>query len=185
MRLPTVDEGKGPPLLLLPGERTWGFLWRKVWVPLLYAGFRCIVPALPGFGRPEKPADDDWYDFDRLPDSVVSLVDEPKLEKTTLGRHDRGGHYTPWTRLKRVAPQPRTDRGGLLVRGATPGGAPRGSATSPTAGTSFPISSGSTPTSACAPLPSRGPMRVSGPPQTPIWMRTPGGWSILTQSDWR
>ena len=110
MRLAHVDEGEGPPVLLLHGEPTWGYLWRKVMGPLLDAGFRCIVPDLPGFGRSDKPADDDWYDFDRLTDSVVSLVDELKLEKATLVCHDWGGPIG-----LRLATVERADRFSRLV----------------------------------------------------------------------
>lgn len=91
IRLAHVDAGEGPPVLLLHGEPTWGYLWRKVMPPLLEAGYRCIVPDLPGFGRSDKPAGDDWYDFDRFTRSVTSLVDELGLEEATLVCHDWGG----------------------------------------------------------------------------------------------
>ena len=91
MRLAHIDEGDGPPVLLVHGEPTWGYLWRKVMPPLLEAGYRCIVPDLPGFGRSDKPVDDDWYDFDRHTGSLSSLVDELGLEDTTLVCHDWGG----------------------------------------------------------------------------------------------
>jgi pimeloyl-ACP methyl ester carboxylesterase len=57
LRLAHLDEGAGPPVLLLHGEPTWSFLWRKVLPPLLDAGFRCVVPDLPGFGRSDKPVE--------------------------------------------------------------------------------------------------------------------------------
>lgn len=91
MRLAHIDEGHGPPVLLVHGEPTWGFLWRKVMSPLLDAGYRCIVPDLPGFGRSDKPVDDSWYDFDRLTDSLVALIDGLDLTDTTLVCHDWGG----------------------------------------------------------------------------------------------
>lgn len=91
IRLAHVDAGEGPPVLLLHGEPTWGYLWRKVMPPLLEAGYRCIVPDLPGFGRSDKPAGDAWYDFDRFTRSVTSLVDELGLEEATLVCHDWGG----------------------------------------------------------------------------------------------
>ena len=91
MRLAHVDEGDGPPVLLLHGEPTWGYLWRKVMPPLLEAGYRCIVPDLPGFGRSDKPVDDGWYDFDRHTGALSSLVDELGLEDATLVCHDWGG----------------------------------------------------------------------------------------------
>lgn len=91
MRLAHIDEGDGPAVLLLHGHPTWGYLWRKVMTPLLDAGFRCIVPDLPGFGRSDKPADDEWYSFDRHTDAIVSLVDELALSDATLVCHDWGG----------------------------------------------------------------------------------------------
>lgn len=91
MRLAYVDEGEGEPVLLLHGEPTWGFLWRKVMGPLLEAGYRCVVPDLPGFGRSDKPTDISWFNFDRMAESVYTLVDELGLEKATLVCHDWGG----------------------------------------------------------------------------------------------
>ena len=75
MRLAYVDEGEGEPVM----------------GPLLDAGYRCIVPDLPGFGRSDKPTDLSWYTFDRMADSVATLVDELGLEKVTLVCHDWGG----------------------------------------------------------------------------------------------
>ena len=91
IRLAHVDVGEGPPVLLQHGEPTWGYLWRKVMLPLLDAGYRCIVPDLPGFGRSDKPVDDGWYTFDRHTDALVTLVDELDLRDTTLVCHDWGG----------------------------------------------------------------------------------------------
>ncbi|MGK2956393.1 MAG: haloalkane dehalogenase [Solirubrobacterales bacterium] len=91
IRLAHIDEGDGPAVLLLHGEPTWGYLWRKVMAPLLDAGYRCIVPDLPGFGRSDKPVDDAWYTFDRHTESVVSLIDDLDLKDTTLVCHDWGG----------------------------------------------------------------------------------------------
>lgn len=91
MRLAHVDEGEGEPVLLLHGEPTWGFLWRKVMGPLLEAGYRCVIPDLPGFGRSDKPVDDDWYTYDRHTAAVVSLLEELDLNGVTLVCHDWGG----------------------------------------------------------------------------------------------
>lgn len=91
MRLAYLDEGAGPPVLLLHGEPTWGYLWRKVIPALLKAGYRCVVPDLPGFGRSDKPTADDWYTFDRMTASITTLVDELDLVDTTFVGHDWGG----------------------------------------------------------------------------------------------
>ena len=46
------------------GEPTWSYLWRKVIPPVRDAGYRCIAPDLPGFGRSDKPTDIGWYSYD-------------------------------------------------------------------------------------------------------------------------
>ena len=59
LRMAYVEDGPadGPPVLLLHGEPTWSFLYRKVMPVLAAAGLRAIVPDLIGFGRSDKPAD--------------------------------------------------------------------------------------------------------------------------------
>lgn len=91
IRLAYVDAGSGPAVLLLHGEPTWSFLWRRVMPPLLAAGFRCIAPDLPGFGRSDKPTDDSWYSYERHTAAIVSLVDHLKLAHATFVMHDWGG----------------------------------------------------------------------------------------------
>ena len=51
-----VDEGAGDPVLLLHGEPTWAFLYRKV-IPSLAPIARCIAPDYFGFGRSDKPTE--------------------------------------------------------------------------------------------------------------------------------
>ena len=50
LRIHFVDEGDGSPVVLLHGEPTWSFLYRKVIAPLS-ARARVVAPDLPGFGR--------------------------------------------------------------------------------------------------------------------------------------
>ncbi len=91
LRLAHIDEGKGPPVVFIHGEPTWSFLWRKVIVPIRDAGYRCIAPDLPGFGRSDKPIDLDWYSYDRHTDAVARLFDELKLQDATIVVHEWGG----------------------------------------------------------------------------------------------
>jgi haloalkane dehalogenase len=91
MRLAHIDEGHGPPVVLLHGEPTWSFLWRKVIPPILDAGFRCIAPDLPGFGRSDKPVDPAWYSYDKHTEAIVALFDELDLNEVTAVVHDWGG----------------------------------------------------------------------------------------------
>ncbi len=58
LRVAFIDEGPraAPIVLLMHGEPTWSFLYRKMIAPLLGAGYRVIAPDLVGFGRSDKPA---------------------------------------------------------------------------------------------------------------------------------
>ncbi|OZM73431.1 haloalkane dehalogenase [Amycolatopsis antarctica] len=59
VRVAYVEDGPadGPPVLLLHGEPSWSFLYRKMMPVLAEAGFRAIAPDMVGFGRSDKPAD--------------------------------------------------------------------------------------------------------------------------------
>jgi haloalkane dehalogenase len=91
LRLAHVDEGDGPPVVFFHGEPTWSFLWRKVLPPVRDAGFRCVAPDLPGFGRSDKPVDLDWYSYDRHVAAAGSLVEDLDLRGATAVMHDWGG----------------------------------------------------------------------------------------------
>jgi haloalkane dehalogenase len=53
-RVHYVDEGSGPPLLLLHGNPTWSYLYREI-IKGLRTCFRCIAPDYPGFGLSRAP----------------------------------------------------------------------------------------------------------------------------------
>jgi haloalkane dehalogenase len=91
LRLAHIDEGDGAPVVFLHGEPTWSFLWRKVIPPVRDAGFRCIAPDLPGFGRSDKPSDIGWYSYDRHVEAIAPLLDELDLREATVVVHDWGG----------------------------------------------------------------------------------------------
>jgi len=92
LRMHYLDEdgGTGDPILLLHGEPTWSFLYRKMIPPLARAG-RCIAPDYFGFGRSDKPTDSGWYSYDRHADSIARLVAELDLQRITLVVQDWGG----------------------------------------------------------------------------------------------
>jgi haloalkane dehalogenase len=83
-----LDEGDGDPVLLLHGEPTWSFLWRRI-VPRLPG--RVLAPDLIGFGRSDKPTDSGWYTYDNHVRSIERLVEELDLRALTLVVHDWGG----------------------------------------------------------------------------------------------
>jgi haloalkane dehalogenase len=92
LRLTHLDEGSGgETVVMLHGEPTWSYLWRKVMPPLLDAGHRCVAPDLAGFGRSDKPTDMGWYSYDRHTAAIADLFDQLDLRDVTLVVHDWGG----------------------------------------------------------------------------------------------
>ncbi len=92
LRMAYVDEGTGPVVLLLHGEPSWGYLYRKMIPPLLDAGLRVVVPDLIGFGRSDKPAAVEDYTYARHLEWLRSVVfDALDLTDITLVCQDWGG----------------------------------------------------------------------------------------------
>ena len=59
LRMHYLDEGPrdGLPVLLMHGEPSWSYLYRKMIPGLVAAGYRVIAPDLIGFGRSDKPTE--------------------------------------------------------------------------------------------------------------------------------
>lgn len=93
LRMAYVDEGQpdSSTLLLLHGEPTWGYLYRRMLPKLLAAGFRVIVPDLIGFGRSDKPTDRATYRYQRHVDWMTEFVRSTGVEDLTLFCQDWGG----------------------------------------------------------------------------------------------
>jgi haloalkane dehalogenase len=91
LRMHYADEGGGAPILLLHGEPTWAYLYRKVIPPLVASGARCLAPDYFGFGRSDKPSDRGWYSYDAHYRSIERFADELDLSDVTLVVQDWGG----------------------------------------------------------------------------------------------
>jgi haloalkane dehalogenase len=91
LRLAHIDEGEGAPVVFFHGEPTWSYLWRKVAPAVIDAGYRAIMPDLPGFGRSDKPIDEAWYTYDRHAAAAARLVEDLDLRGATFVVHDWGG----------------------------------------------------------------------------------------------
>ncbi len=90
LRMAHVEAGKGKTVLLLHGEPTWSFLYRKM-IPLLAAkGYRAIAPDLIGFGRSDKPAAIKDYTYQKHMDWLTNWVKINQLNKITLFVQDWG-----------------------------------------------------------------------------------------------
>lgn len=93
LRTHYVDEGPrdGPVALLVHGQPTWSYLYRKMIPLLVNAGYRCIVPDHIGFGRSDKRTDDSWYMIARHVDRLEAFVEANDLRRITLFVQDWGG----------------------------------------------------------------------------------------------
>jgi haloalkane dehalogenase len=93
LRMHYVDEGPrtARPILLLHGEPSWSYSYRKM-IPLLAgAGHRVIAPDLIGFGRSDKPMDRADYTFERHVRWVVAMIEALAVHDVTLVGQDWGG----------------------------------------------------------------------------------------------
>ena len=93
LRMHYIDEGPrdGRVVLLLHGQPTWSYLYRKVVVPLVDAGLRAIAPDNIGFGRSDKLTEATDYTFQRHVDWMQSLVTGLDLRDVVLVVQDWGG----------------------------------------------------------------------------------------------
>lgn len=67
IRIHTIDEGASDAqvVLMLHGEPSWSFLYRKMVDPFVQAGYRVLAPDLPGFGKSDKPSERADYSYAR------------------------------------------------------------------------------------------------------------------------
>ena len=90
-RMHYLDEGSGPPLLMVHGNPTWSFYWRNL-VTSFRDRYRVIVPDHIGCGLSSKPRAEE-YDFrlaSRIGD-LAALIEHLNLKEVTLLAHDWGG----------------------------------------------------------------------------------------------
>jgi haloalkane dehalogenase len=126
LRMSYVQAGPaaGPVVLLLHGEPSWSFLYRRMLPVLADAGLRAVAPDMPGFGRSDKPAEVGDHSYARHVEWMRSLVfDTLELNDVTLVGQDWGGLIG----LRLVAEHP--DRFAAVVAANT--GLPTGDQTMP------------------------------------------------------
>ena len=90
LRMHYVEDGAGDPVLLLHGEPTWTYLYRKMISPLAAVAW-VIAPDYFGFGCSDKPTRTRDYSYDFHYRSIERLVDELDLRETTVVMQDWGG----------------------------------------------------------------------------------------------
>jgi haloalkane dehalogenase len=90
LRMAHVEDGSGPPVLMLHGEPSWSFLYRRMIPGVAAAGLRAIAPDLIGFGRSDKPAALADYSYQRHVDWLVAWIEALDLTGITLFCQDWG-----------------------------------------------------------------------------------------------
>ncbi len=92
LRLHYLDEGQGPPVVMVHGNPTWSFFFRSL-VEGLRGTNRVIVPDHIGCGRSEKPGDDRYrYTLESRVDDLEQLLESVGVDRDiTLVLHDWGG----------------------------------------------------------------------------------------------
>lgn len=93
LRVHYVDEGpeSAAPVLLLHGEPSWAYLYRKMIPIITAAGHRAIAPDLIGFGRSDKLARRDDYSYQFHIDILTAFIKKLDLTGMTLVCQDWGG----------------------------------------------------------------------------------------------
>jgi len=87
-----VGQRQANPIILLHGEPTWGYLYRK-FIPELSKSYRVVVPDMMGFGKSETPQDKE-YTLKTHVENLSRLIDNLKLTNITFVGQDWGGPIT-------------------------------------------------------------------------------------------
>ena len=93
LRMHYVDEGPGgaAPVLMLHGEPSWSYLYRKMIPIVAAAGHRVIAPDLIGFGRSDKLLARTQYTYERHVGWLAGFLRALDLREITLVCQDWGG----------------------------------------------------------------------------------------------
>lgn len=90
-RMHVMEAGEGTPVLMLHGNPTWGYLWRKVAGYLQGAKVRLVIPDLVGLGFSDKPRDPAWHSLQRHAAQIAGLIDALELRRLVFVGQDWGG----------------------------------------------------------------------------------------------
>ena len=93
LRIHAVDEGprEAAPVLLMHGEPSWSYLYRHMIPGLVAGGHRVIAPDLIGFGKSDKPSEQDDYTYERHVTWMSAWLLANDLNDITLFCQDWGG----------------------------------------------------------------------------------------------
>jgi pimeloyl-ACP methyl ester carboxylesterase len=94
MRMAYIDTGNKDSeltFLMLHGSPTWSYMWRHFIKEIEKANFRAVAFDMPGFGRSDKPLDEEAYTFTSLRSSLICMIERLNLKNIVLVVHEWGG----------------------------------------------------------------------------------------------
>ncbi len=86
-----MEQGTGRPVLMVHGNPTWGFLYRRVAAQLDPGRYRVLMPDLIGLGLSDKPRDAEVHQLDAHGRFLGQLIDTLDLRNVILVVQDWGG----------------------------------------------------------------------------------------------
>ncbi|MEE4143528.1 MAG: alpha/beta fold hydrolase [Halieaceae bacterium] len=88
-----IDEGpeEGKPVVMIHGNPTWSYLYRRFIAAVTGAGYRAIAMDHLGFGRSDKPGEAQLYQISRHAGRCEELLESLDLHDVTLVVQDWGG----------------------------------------------------------------------------------------------
>jgi pimeloyl-ACP methyl ester carboxylesterase len=92
LRMHYIDEGPrdGEVILMLHGQPTWAYLYRKMIKGLVQQGYRCIAPDMIGMGRSDKPIRESFHTYDKHCEITMAFIDSLELNDITIFGQDWG-----------------------------------------------------------------------------------------------
>ncbi len=90
-RMHVMEAGEGRPVLMLHGNPTWGFLYRKIAARLSGESLRLVIPDLVGLGLSDKPRSAAWHTLENHAEQVALLCDLLELDDVVFVGQDWGG----------------------------------------------------------------------------------------------
>jgi pimeloyl-ACP methyl ester carboxylesterase len=91
LRICVTEVGEGRPVLLLHGNPTWSFLYRKVAIALSREPLRLVMPDLVGLGFSDKPRDGSIHTLDNHARWIGAVLDRLAPEPMIAVVQDWGG----------------------------------------------------------------------------------------------
>lgn len=120
LRLHYVDEGPrdATPVLMMHGEPSWSYLYRKMIGPVIEGGYRVLAPDLIGFGKSDKPTEKSAYTYAAHVEWMTEWFDALGLNNVVLACQDWGSLIG----LRLVAALPERFSAVVLSNGGLPEG---------------------------------------------------------------